>query len=52
MNKEMAIAMDQWVTTQPEAKDCEQCKEKYSYCFCGEDAEQAYADTVMDLRKE
>lgn len=50
MNKEMAIALDNWVTTQPEADDCEDCKKKYDYCFCGEDAEQAYADTIQELR--
>ena len=50
MNNETAIALDKWVTTQPEVNDCEQCKEKYAYCFCAADEEQAYADTIKELR--
>jgi DTW domain-containing protein YfiP len=50
MNKEIVKALENWVTTQPQADDCEDCKQKYAYCFCAADAEQAYADTIQELR--
>jgi len=52
MNKEMAVAMDKWVTTQPEEPDCEECAEKYAYCYCGEDGARIYNDTIRELRSQ